>query len=453
MMRTLALPSLLLAFAALVACGPKPRPIPDSGPEDAGEDAGVDAGRPAGEMPPTGYTRAVVQPDAGALTTRVGIFATLALDQNGQPMLAYVHQDPNGDGVRQDDKVVFTRWNGEDKGWQPPKTVEVCGAQDDAAPHRQLSLARDDSTGRLGLAYVTAAQTVKLASSDDEGQTWSLEVASVPNPNAHPLGDPQLKMAGGKVHLAYWEASARCGGAACGTVHYRTRQGQGPGGFSADVQAPLVAGAQGNMAMPLSMALDSAGAPGLAYFVETSASSNVTLAFWRPGAVTATAIFDSAGTADPGPSVSLAFFGDLPRVAAHLSGADPVQLRYVPALDAAGTTWGAPVGIDRNGATGSPESTRYFQSLAIDPAGKVAIAAAFTGATQAIQQCGGPKLARSAGGTLFTVCSPDGGRFFGFAGTFANLAVGRGNKLWLSFLYESTSNQLMGPGVVVWREP
>jgi len=298
---------------------------------------------------------------------------------------------------------------------------------------------------------VTASKAVRLATSDDEGATWSLELASAANPTGHALGDPGLAMAGGTVHLAYWEASARCGGAQCGTIVYRSRAS---GGAFVDQQAPLTAGGEGNMTMPLSLALDSAGKPGLAYFVDSSAQATVTLAFWRPGTAAATPVFDSGSATDATPSVSLAFQGDKPRVAYHLNGTDPVvQLRYQAASDAAGATWAAPVGMPRNGTVAKPETTRYFQSLALGPADKVAIVAAFTAALDVPQMCGGPKLARSDDGTTFTVCSPDGGRFLGFAGTWASMVRGSSNKLTIAFLYETTTSLVLGPGVVIWREP
>ncbi len=445
-----------MAVAALLsaaACGPKPIRYLDAG-EDAGEDAGVDAGRPAGDMPPTGSSRAVEQPDAGAATSRIGVSVSMALDQNEQPMLAFVEEDPNGDGVRQDDRVRFTRWNGVDRAWQPPVTVGTSGQVDDGFPHRQVSLARDAETGRLGVAFTTGATQVKLATSLDEGETWTVEVASAPNPGASAVGDPQLAMAAGSVHLAYWQERLRCAGTGCSAVLYVRRDGAGPGGFSTAEVFPLAAATDANVPMPLSLALDSAGKPGVAAFLGVSSAATVTLAFWRPGSANAASIFDSGTVTDATPSVSVAFDGDLPRVAYHLAGADAsVQLRYSAASDAAGATWGASVAIPRNGAVASLETTRYFQALALGAGGKVVIAADFTAATQALQLCGGPKLARSNDGTAFTVCSPDGGKVFGLAGHYVNLALPPSGKLTLAFLYTSTANAQMGPGIVVWREP
>ncbi|MBI3183196.1 MAG: hypothetical protein HYZ28_13750 [Myxococcales bacterium] len=442
----------MLCFAAalaLIACGPRPKKVYDGGEEDAGEDAGVDGGRPAGENPPTGYSVAVEQPATVPATNRLGISVAMALDQNEQPMLAYLHEDPNGDGVAQDGRVSFTRWNGVEKKWEDVRTIETVGQVDTSHPHRQVAIARDSSSGKLGIAYLKSGGQVRLATSDDEGANWTLETASGANPNARPLTDPALGMAGGQTYLAYHEAQRRCAGPACGSVILRSRTGTGA--FS-DSEAPLVGGAEAQLPMPIALALDSSGKPGVAYFLHSSASATVALGLWRP-AGGATKVIDSEGVADATPSVSLAFAGTLPRLAYHLAGSDPAaQLRFSAATDAAGTSWAPAVAIPRNGSVSDPEGTRWYQAVAAQGA-KVSIAANFAIATQPSQSCGGPKLARSSNGTDFTVCSPDGGKVFGFAGLWANLRYSSGGKLTLAFLYDSKANPTIRPGVVIWREP
>src|SRR3954470_19167746 len=99
--------ALLLCVVTCLACGQRPR-YQDAGPDEV--DAAVpDAGRTRGEDPPNGYLTAVPNADAGVLT-RVGVGVAMALDQNAQPLLAYIVEDPDQDGVHQDDQVRFTRW-------------------------------------------------------------------------------------------------------------------------------------------------------------------------------------------------------------------------------------------------------------------------------------------------------------------------------------------------------
>ena len=89
---------LLLLAATLVACETKPvPPIIDAGEEDAGVDAGpVDAGRGKGHSRPmaTPVRRA---PMGNGPTVRMGVSASMALDQFGHPMIAGVYTDPNND--------------------------------------------------------------------------------------------------------------------------------------------------------------------------------------------------------------------------------------------------------------------------------------------------------------------------------------------------------------------
>lgn len=437
-----------LGLAAL-GCGQRSRPIPDAGDEDAGVDGGSVELRPVGVMPPTGYSLAAAQSTQLAGSNRIGASVAMALDQNDQPVLAYVYEDPNGDGVTQDTRVEFTRWSGADGGfWEEPRLVEVVGPVDTSHPHRQVSIARDEATGELGIVYVTSAATANLALSNDEGATWSLETVSEAG---GAVSDPVLALRGGVAHLAYHQAAARCSSGNCGAVIYRTRTEQGA--LTSAQQVPLLAGTESNPASPISLATDGSGDPALAYFLESSSTSTRTLAFWRPGTSTAAKVADSAGQADANASVSLVFRGELAHLAYHLAGDPVTQLYYSVAADEAATQFVVPIGIPRNGAVSSPETTQYYQAISLGSGSQVAIAANFELATQALQQCGGPKLAKSTDGAAFSVCSPDGGRFLGFAGKWVSLSRERSGKLTLAFLYEQRANPSIGAGIVLWRQP
>lgn len=430
-----------LALAAGAGCGPRVRIISDAG-VDAGEDGGVDAGRDAGVDPPAGYSVAVEQP--AATSARLGTSLAMSLDQNDQPMLAYYHEDPNGDGVQLDTRLVFTRWDGVSNKWEEPRTVEVVGSALSMYPyHRQISLARDSSTGRLGIAYLKTEIAVRLAVSDDEGINWSLETASA-NAGGQSLSSPELAMAGGKALVAYRSCGAPC------ALIFRTR---GATGSYSEEEAPLLAGTtNAGVPTPIALEVDAAGKPGLAYFLEGAAPDPVVLAFWRPGAAP-TKVADSEGKSDLYPSVSLTFAGALPRLAFHLKSADPaVLLRYGAATDPGGTSWAAPVAIPRNGSVGALDGTKWHQAVAVS-GNKLAIAAYYGIATAPPQLCGGPKLALSQDGTSFTVCSPDKGLEFGQAGLWINAAYSRAGKLTLAFLYDSQANPSHPAGVTLWLEP
>jgi hypothetical protein len=462
---------LLLLAATLVACGTKPKPVIDAGEEDAGMDAGVvDAGRSKGIEPPTGYSTALELPPGNGPTVRVGVHASMVLDQFGHPIIAGLYTDPNNDGLRIDDMLVFTRWNGFDKTadggtmtWQPSVTIASVGEIDLTEPNRQVSLSRDPMTGTIGIAYVTETKAVKVALSNDEGVTWSLETVSLTNASSHALSNPAIVLNNGVTHLAYFEAEAPCGTADCGQVIYRKRVGKAA--FT-DATSPAPSGAEVTLARPFALAVDGTGNAALAYFTGPTgaAGGSVNLLFWRPSGTTTTKIADSMGVAiAKPPSVSLTFSGDLARLAYHLPSSTTVDapLWYAAAADAAGSSFML-VDIPRNstlppdgGTTPIYEGTAAFQAIALDSAGKIAVAANHVGPS-VNQGCkGGPKVARSSNGTVFTTCRPDTGSngVFGFAGLWINAAFHKADKLTLAFTYETNSNPSVKGGVIVFRQP
>jgi hypothetical protein len=445
--------SLLALMAALaLGCGPKPGFIPDAGPDDAGFDGGFDAGRPRGDDPPTGWQTALALPAGADAGTRLGASLASAPDFYGQPMVAGIYDDPNGDGQRDDTRLFFSRWDGVSHAFNAPQVVEVVGAIDLSHPHRQVSLARDAATGQLGIAYVKGTDTIRLATSSDEGANFTLEMANAVSAGVA-VSDPQLAMAGGVVHLAWFQG---------GSLLYRTRTGTGA--FT-DVQVPLTPGMAAFVPGPLSVAVDAAGHVGLAYFESPNLApmSVATLAFWRPGAqptvVADSGAVDVLSGSDRLPSVSLSFAGEAPRLAYHLrkvlplaSADDTTELWYAQASDPSGATWAAPVGIPRNGDTVTFNSTRWYQAVAADATGRAAVAADFVTAGFTPAQCGGPKLSRAPDGATFTTCSP-GTSPVHYGGDWISLWSHAPGKLTLLFYYDTRTTASLKGGVVMWREP
>jgi hypothetical protein len=371
-----------------------------------------------------------------------------------------VWDDPNGDGQRADTRVVFTRWNGESKAFEMVKTIEVVGEIDLSHPNRQVSVARDPMTGRIGVAYVKAGAGIRYAFSDDEGANFSLSTVGQ-DPGAGDSSNPVLALRNGTSHVAYVTSTEQ--------VLYRTRSGS-TGTFS-EATAPITAG-QASAFGPIAMVLDSAGAPGVAYFTK-GASLRGTLAFWRPSTTTATAITDSDMTdvVMPNtrrPSVSLVFVGTTPRVAFHLLRADPVvgmggaepmtdsnpELWTSVASDAAGTSWSPPVGMPRTGNMVAMRfnSTRWYQGLAVHPNGSVTIAGAYLANGTTNTLCAGsPKIATSTTGTSFMTCVPMGTPYTGQAGEWLSLHSHAPNKVTMTFFYEQPV--MMRNQIVLYREP
>ena len=130
--------------------------------------------------------------------------------------------DPNGDGVRTDTRVFFTRWNGEKKEYEALKTIEVVGEIDLTPPLRQVAIGRDSVTGRIGIAFVKAGAGIRYAFSDDERANFSLATVGM-DPGTGDSSYPQIALKNGTTHIAYVTSNEQ--------VLYRTRTGAS-GAFS-----------------------------------------------------------------------------------------------------------------------------------------------------------------------------------------------------------------------------
>lgn len=442
---------LSIIAASLLAC-PRPRPMFDGGEEmDAGME--VDAGRPRGDDPTNGWQTAVELPmfATAAATTHLGVQLASAGDQFGQPLIAGVFEDPNGDGLYDDNRVVFTRWDGVARAFTMLKTVEVIGggAADDTRPSRQVSIARDATTGRIAIAYIKPQDnTVRIAVSDDEAANFSLSTVS-DVPRAALMSNPSLALAGGNAHLAWIQGSE---------LMYRKRLG------AATTWTDVPAGAIVVNGNSVSLALDADGNAGIAFLVNAGLNM-ADLAYWHPPAQAAVAVsgnmIDLSIARERAPSVSLTFVGNVPHVAYHLRTVEPLamndnttELSYAKADSAAAATWTV-IPIPRNGSATTFHTTRWYQSIFIEPTGRVNIAANF-GANGAQSNCGGPKLSRAADGMNFMTCAPVGYPTQ-FAGEWISMWSHRPGKLTIIFAYDaptgSRSNAMLKPGIAMWREP
>jgi len=408
--------------------------------------------------PPAELQLAVAAPTDQGQVYQYGVHTSLALDENDDPAIAYVGEfstNSSGDTA----KLYFVRWNRTDYRWEPPLIVddELGGLSPDH-PDRAVSLARDISNGRYGIAYTVRYDEVWLALSEDGGLTWAKEHIDLDGESSEAeTSNPTLAMASDEIHVAYWhwciKAAVEGYGCASGNdshaVVYLHRTGAS-GSFTSELSPSLP---QTQDAKPwLDMALDENGEPGIAYFLGAIDSLgapewyNVTLAFWRPGQA-ASFVIDSLNQQNDTSSVSLAFLGTSPLVAYFLAREEQPANDLWFSQSGDGSTWDAPLPLPRDGT----DQTWWYQSLAMDSAGHAAIAAYFTSSGGEVQ-LGGPKLLRSSDLTSWAVSSPDAEMLPGFAGAYVDTAFAGNDKLNMVFFYGAGDSSL-GDGVVFWREP
>jgi hypothetical protein len=418
------------AVLLLTACGSHMR-IPDAGPEDSGVDSGVpDAGRPRGEDPPAGWGLALTTPADAGMGARYGVSVSMALDQFQQPMIAALIVDPNSDGVFDDNRLVFTRWDGVAKAYQAPVTIEVVGDIDIDHPNRQVSLARSAETGQLAVAYVDSSNGLRLAWSDDEGAHWSQQTIT----GGSTASNPVLAMRGTEKHLAYLDGT--------GVSYSHNADG---GSYTSRVVSPAA------LSWPIAMRVSSTGSLSFAFFAGDPDAGMVTLSYVHDTDA-AKSIDISAVAIDKTPSVSMDMVSDVPRVAYHLTNPG-AELWFSKAVDAMGSAWTTPLGLPRNGPAGMLDGTQWYEAISGN-----SIVANFQYRTAVgAQQCGGPKLYLDGTNGSMPCHPPESGgplvHTFDFAGWWINMATHKTGKLTIAMDYEPRTNPLIGAGVVVYRQP
>jgi hypothetical protein len=404
--------------------------------------------------PPPGF--AVAAPLAtGTDATRFGTDISWTADANGDPAIAFASRDPNGDGDESDTRVLFLGWSRRDFAWKVPIEVDAPGVMSENG--RGTSIARDDSNSTLVIAYggtsssgnSTALLTVSVATSTDEGATWTLRGSL---PTGSDTDEPSLAVYNGTAHLASY-----VGNGPGSRVYYAT-------GAIADLstwtqtEAPLASplGVSGAEA-PLALGLDTTGAPALSYWVNTSDPQSNTagyaLVFWRPtaGASVVTSTTGVASSLD----VALAFFGSAPRIAFLDDAFDPSGVYDLwTSTSTDGTSFSAPVAVPNDG-----DSSLDVQiGLALDAQGRAAVVSESNhNGTSSI--CGNPKLARSSDFTNWgTTCSPDATnaqRISGGVTGYDVVRFGKNGKLYIAGNNHAANpaGEGLADGVFIWHEP
>ena len=396
----------------------------------------------AGTPPPNGFISAVASTEQQGAWANFGANPRMTLDANGDPVIAYLWVDPNGDGNDNDTILYFVAWSRTLGKFAPPVKVAVPGIGGSTSANITLTIARDASTNTLGIAFIKQSvdsDEVHIALSSDGGNTWKEQTQA----SGKLYASPSLAMANGSVYLAYISDPD-------GPRYVTGKLSDAPTQWSSQL-APLQSGYKRYLEV-VSLALDSNLKPALAYVLGSDAGADMHLVFWRPGTSTNTTISGTQGQWSEDADIKLSFFGTQPRAAfagPMSANNDYNHMVWAIASTNDGSSWSAPLNIPSDG----DYSLDAPISLVSGSQGQAAIVmASFHGGTSNGMKCGFPKLATSNSNfSNWSTCAP------GLLGQ-PNLSVesaaavyGPNDRLYVAFQVDFGYD--LPYGVVLWAQP
>ena len=396
--------------------------------------------------PPAGFNVAAQAPGAsgGPSANNYGYDLTMTLDGNGDPAFAFAFQDPNNTNDYTQDQILFRSWNRATYSWNP--VVKVATNIGDIATyfHNSVDLAYDASTGNFAVFTEyssTTSQGTKLFTSAD-GVTWTPK-ATYAAGNAETQGTA-VSLAGGNVYLA--------------SIIDNTGVRYVSGKLSADPAtwqvktAPVPANTYvAGVGCAPALALDSAGNPGIAYWVgDTRNGYNAILLYWRPASSNPpTVVMDSQNQQSDLVAVRMVYHNLNPRIAVYVARLDAGYGLgdHIVKSDDGGATWRTPIVVTPDGTS----STDFPFDLAVNSQDQGAFGFGQNGGS-GDTVCPAPKLALSNDLATWKTCGLPGadsaGTFSVYPGAIA-LVYGGNDKLY----YAWWETEASPAGIYLYREP
>ena len=347
--------------------------------------------------PPSGFTNAAPAPGPPGSTVagNFGYDLTMCLDGNGDPAFAFIFYNPNTDSNDSDSRVEFRSWNRALYKWNDlVHAVNPTGGDTTSTSTATLSLAYDASTGTFALAARTVGANDRVSLgvyvSTDNGATWTRKTSYLDGF----VGS--LALANGNIHLAYTITNV-------GLKYVTGKVSADPATWLSKSEVAVSGVSIARPDITPSLALDSAGNPGIAYWTEAdSGDLNLILMFWKPaGSAAPVKVMDSQKRGSDELADKLVFAGLNPRVLVFVQRGDAdfgVGL-HSSKSDNGGATWNTPVVIPPDGDS----STDYPFDLAVDSQGRGAVAFGQNG-NSGVQVCGNPKVSRTNDFVTFKTC-------------------------------------------------
>ena len=383
--------------------------------------------------PPPGGVMNLAPAPKGPDPAHYGQSSAIALDDNGDPVIAFVWLDPNNDNDYSDNEIRFVGWSRAQYKWLAPVKVQVVGD----IPMQNLnpvSIACDPKTGMLFIATPVKDSGGTILVSKDRGATWTAS----PLPGASGTVYSTAKAVGdGKIHLAI-NSSESFGQYVTGPV----------GDVSAWKASPLPSG--GGWKLPAStdvaLVVDGAGKPAIAWYENPEEGEAHRFQLWRPDGNPVSAVDTKSGTDTP--NLALTFgagkFGLLIQTPLEEKDADH-GIWYTASSD--GANWSKPSKLPVDG----PRSTNPPLDVAIDSAGHVT-AVFGSNSGSGTTGCNYPALSRSPEGSQWKTCGPgkaEGGEFGPQPATLHAIEAAN-DKLYV--LWQEPGENKFKEGVLVWHE-
>jgi uncharacterized protein (TIGR03437 family) len=346
--------------------------------------------------PPSGFSTVAPAPGpaGSAIAGNYGYDLSTVLDANGDPAFAFVFYDPNTDSNPVDTRIEFRSWNRALYKWND--IVHAVTNVGDIATtfHMTISLAFDASNNTFAIANETETGTIQLWVSTDGGTTWTRKNTLDVSANSASLTSPSLALNNGTVHLAYVHT-------ADGMKYLTGQLSAAPATWITRTEPANSSLSPADESTTISLALDSNGNPGIAWFADDQkVSYNRVVQYWRPGSAPVR-VMDSQGRQSDNVAVKLAYNGLNPRVLAELQRTDGDfgVLLHSARSDNGGATWNSPVVIPPDGDS----STDYPFDLAVDSRGN-GIAAFGQNSGSGDTVCGWPKVSRTTDFVTWKTC-------------------------------------------------
>ena len=358
----------------------------------------LEAGKPSNEVtvgpPPAGIFNVAPVPK-GSEPGKYGLASAIALDENGDPVIAFDRLDPNGDGDNSDSDIEFVRWSRSEYRWLEPRRVQVVG---DIATQgiNPFSIAYDRKTGLVAMVTPLVDKGAMVLISKDSGTTWN--GISIPDITAT-VNSTAMAISDAKIYLALTIPGSG--------AYYFTGPIEDPSSWTREA-LPATAGWKQALSANIGLILDSSGKPIISWYETQEEGGGRRFETWRPGGKAVAAV-ETKQEADP-LDLSLA------------AGAGKIGLLFETPLDekdsdhgvwytqsSDGASWSKPSKLPVDG----PRSTNPPLSVAIDSHGRISAVFGANSGTDSTT-CNYPVLSRSNDGFSWKTCGPgkaEGGDF------------------------------------------